>query len=157
MELICRCHHYTTLGQNYYGLRQWPTEINPDSIHRDITHSRLVNDDRDLPALPTEYWLTGFGKLGFRANDVQAWRTEQYRPQPRNPVHQPILDLSLLPHKHWLPTLERLPPADRQPNRAAEPDHGTIPPSLEQLRAGQLGRTASSGEIRVQQLRASFN
>jgi len=71
-------------------------------------------------------------------------------------VHQPIQDSSRLPLKHWPPTLDLHPSADWLLHGVAEPDHGTVPLSLQQLWARQQGQTPSRGGIRIQQLSACF-
>jgi len=107
--------------------------------------------------LPKGYQRYTIGTYVFRGSDQQAWHMKQYRHRPWNAFHQPILDSSLLPHEHQSSTLNCLPPAAQRLDPAAEPDHGTIPPRLQQQRAGQLGRTPSSGIIRVHPVSACFD
>jgi hypothetical protein len=53
------------MGWNFYGLRHRPAGINQGGIHRDIGHSRPINQDGDLPSLPKGYRLTGIGMCVF--------------------------------------------------------------------------------------------
>jgi len=155
--------YYTTIStiqpveQNYYGLRHQHTGINQVKIQQDFVHSRRINEDGNLPTLPKWYRLTAIGMYVFRARDLQAWSTKQYWHRPQNAVPKPILNSCLLPHEHRPLTHDRLPSADRRPDRAAELEHGTIPLSHQQLRAEHLSRTLTSGRIRVQHLSAYFD
>jgi len=93
----------------------------------------------------------------FWTCDWQACSTEKCRHQPRNAVDQVMLDLSLHPNQLWPPILDHLPPLDWRPDWAVDQDHWTTPPSLQQLRATQLGRTPSQGRIHLEQVSGCFD
>jgi len=106
--------------------------MNQVRIHRDLDHSRPINSDAYLPALLKGYRLTGISTDVFQGRDLQAWSTKQCYHRLQNTVYQPVLNLTLLLHENRSPTLDRLPPAHRQPDRAADLANGRVPASHEQ-------------------------
>jgi len=136
-----RSQHTTTttsapLQWSHHGLRHGPPGINKLGLHWHRSNRRSTDTDGELPTLPKGYRLTGVGTYVFRARDLQTWCTGYYHHRPRHAIHQPILDLSLLSSEHQSPTLHRIPSTDQWPNVAPSSDHGTVPPSLLQLRTG---------------------
>jgi len=148
---------YSSLGGTYHGYCYWLARINGIRLHQDPGNRQPFDQYGDLLPLQKRHWLPRTSTNVFRTHDLQTWYTRQCHHQWRQRVYESILRQNLLPSQYQLPILNRIPPADRWLNWTVELNNGTIPPSIPQLRAGQLGPIVTTGRICVNQLRPPFH